>query len=160
MQGPWTRRSQRVNEITQSYIIFNGKEFKLDKRSTNYEKKDKIKRLVYKCVNSRKEEQFRQKSKQPDFCSATLEYIEPNQHVKSGYFLKKDHSMECNNISSIINIKKINTDNDKENFASLCEEIMNKSTIYDRTLFKNKFKDIYNENKYNFPLNNNMFSRN
>ena len=68
--------------------------------------------------------------------------------------------MECNNISSIINIKKINTDNDKENFASLCEEIMNKSTIYDRTLFKNKFKDIYNENKYNFPLNNNMFSRN
>ena len=149
-----------INEITQSYIIFNGKEFKLDKRSTNYEKKDKIKRLVYKYVNSRKEEKFKQKSKQPDFCSANLEYIEPNQHVKSGYFLKKDHSMECNNISSIINIKKINTDNDKENFASLCEEIMNKSTIYDRTLFKNKFKDIYNENKYNFPLNNNMFSRN
>ena len=50
-----------INEITQSYIIFYGKKFKLDKRSTNYEKKDKIKRLVYKCVNSRKEEQFKQK---------------------------------------------------------------------------------------------------
>ena len=39
-----------------------------------------------------------------------------------------------------------------------CEDIINTSTIYDRTLFKNKFKDIYNENKYNFPLNNNMLS--
>ena len=35
---------------------------------------------------------------------------------------------------------------------------MNKSNIYDRTLFKNKYKEIYNENKYKFPLNNNMLS--
>ena len=30
-----------INEITQSYIIFNEKKFKLDKRSTNYEKRIK-----------------------------------------------------------------------------------------------------------------------
>ena len=59
-------------------------------------------------------------------------------------------------MSNNLYIKKIISDNDKDNFASLCEEIMNKSNIYDRTLFKNKFKEIYNENKYIFPLSNNM----
>ena len=37
---------------------------------------------------------------------------------------------------------------------------MNNSTIYDRKLFKEAFKNIYNdkENKYNFPINNNFLS--
>ena len=35
---------------------------------------------------------------------------------------------------------------------------MNASTIYDRTLYKDKFKEIYNSEKYNFPLNDNIFS--
>ena len=35
---------------------------------------------------------------------------------------------------------------------------MNNSNIYDRKLFKNKFKNIYNENKFNFPIDNNMLS--
>ena len=36
---------------------------------------------------------------------------------------------------------------------------MNNSTIYDRRLFKESFKDIYNDkdNKFNFPLNNKFF---
>ena len=29
---------------------------------------------------------------------------------------------------------------------------MNKSSIYDRKLFKNDFRKIYNDNNYNFPL--------
>ena len=29
---------------------------------------------------------------------------------------------------------------------------MNKSSIYDRKIFKNGFRKIYNENNYNFPL--------
>ena len=35
---------------------------------------------------------------------------------------------------------------------------MNASTIYDRTLYKDKFKEIYNSEKYNFPLNDNILS--
>ena len=35
---------------------------------------------------------------------------------------------------------------------------MNNSTIYDRRLFKEEFKKIYNQNKYNFPLTDNMLS--
>lgn len=29
---------------------------------------------------------------------------------------------------------------------------MNNDSIYDRKLFKNSFRKIYNDNKYNFPL--------
>ena len=49
-------------------------------------------------------------------------------------------------------------DNDKEHFIKLCNEILNNSTIYDRRLFKDEFKKIYNQNKFNFPLNDNMLS--
>ena len=35
---------------------------------------------------------------------------------------------------------------------------MNSSDIYDRTLFKSRFKDIYNEHKYNFQINKNILS--
>ena len=35
---------------------------------------------------------------------------------------------------------------------------MEQSTIYDRRLYKEEFKKLYNNNKYNFPLNNNLLS--
>ena len=35
---------------------------------------------------------------------------------------------------------------------------MNKSSIYDRTLYKDQFKYIYNKNKYDFEINNNLLS--
>lgn len=35
---------------------------------------------------------------------------------------------------------------------------MNKSNIYDSNLFKNRFKDIYKEHNYTFPLNDNTLS--
>ena len=35
---------------------------------------------------------------------------------------------------------------------------MNNSSIYDRNLFKTKFLEIYNNNKYNFPMNTNFLS--
>ena len=46
----------------------------------------------------------------------------------------------------------------REHFNKECEKVMNSSDIYDRGLFKTKFKDIYNKNKYNFQINNNMLS--
>ena len=69
-----------------------------------------------------------------------------------------DHSQECKNLFSKIE-KKNNTEIlSKDNFISECEKIMNSSEIYDRNLFKDKFKELYNLNKYNFPINNNMLS--
>ena len=49
---------------------------------------------------------------------------------------------------------------DKKIFISKCEELMNNSTIYDRRLFKQSFKDIYNDknNKFNFSIKNNLLS--
>ena len=35
---------------------------------------------------------------------------------------------------------------------------MNNSRIYGRALFKNQFKDLYNNNKYNFKIDNNLLS--
>ena len=35
---------------------------------------------------------------------------------------------------------------------------MKQSTIYDRRLYKEEFKKLYNNKKYNFPLNNNLLS--
>ena len=50
---------------------------------------------------------------------------------------------------------KINELN-KEKFIQICEDVMNSSNIYDRNLFKDEFKKIYNnpENNFNFPINN------
>ena len=46
----------------------------------------------------------------------------------------------------------------KEKFISDCEMVMNSSSIYDRGLFKAKFLEIYNNKKFNFPLNKNLLS--
>ena len=35
---------------------------------------------------------------------------------------------------------------------------MNSSSVYDRRLFKTKFLEIYNNKKFNFPVNNNLLS--
>ena len=44
---------------------------------------------------------------------------------------------------------------DKEEFISKCEAIIKSSKTYDRHLFKEEFKKIFNckANKYNFPIN-------
>ena len=47
---------------------------------------------------------------------------------------------------------------DKEKFIEECNNIMEHSTIYHRRLYKEEFKKIYNNNKFNFSLNNNLVS--
>ena len=106
--------------------------------------KRRLKNNIYKYRYWRKDEKLRYELNLKPFYEATIEYIEPNQHVKSGYFLKKEHSVEFNNISIKINIKQNINDNEKQNFISLFEEIMNKSNIYDLKLFKSKFQELYN----------------
>jgi len=55
-------------------------------------------------------------------------------------------------------IPKIKGNYDKSQFIEECENIMNTSNIYDRKLFKEKFKKIYNSKLYDFSLNDNMLS--
>ena len=43
---------------------------------------------------------------------------------------------------------------DKAHFINECEGILNASDIYDRVLFKENFKKIYNKYNYNFSINN------
>ena len=79
----------------------------------------------------------------------------PGQNIKGGYFFKSNHSEECKNLykinSEIIetkDIKKIN--NDKQKFIEICENIMNSSELFDRNLYKEEFKKIYNSQKFNW----------
>ena len=54
--------------------------------------------------------------------------------------------------------KKVEKEEDKEKFINLCNDLMDNSNIYDRRLFKEEFKKIYNNNKFNFPINENFLS--
>ena len=115
-------------------FLYDGKIFKNYKRLNNYQKKDNIKRIIYKCINNRKNENFKKGTKNKSFCNATIIYIEPNKKVKSGYFLKKDHSSECKELDKNIKISKKENYKKKDEFIKLCEDVMNTSTIYDRNL--------------------------
>ena len=99
----------------------------------------------------RKDEKLRIETGQKKFCNSTLEYIYPGQNKKNGYFLKRDHSTECEMLTKekvkILDLEK--KQNQKELFILNCENIMNKANIYDRNLFKNTFKDLYNDKNNN-----------
>ena len=57
-------------------------------------------------------------------------------------------------------IKKEKIKRKKEEYINLCENVMNTSTIYNREMFKERFKEIYNDpsNKYDFEINNSMLN--
>ena len=93
------------------------------------------------------------------FYNANIEYILPDQKRKSGYYLKHDHSEECYDLKNIISRNEHKTIRDRDKFIEECENIMNKSSIYNRNLFKTEFKNLYNKNKYDFPINNNLISK-
>ena len=152
-----------IEKLTLDSFIFNGKSFKKYYRDNKYQKEDKILRTVYKCIYHRKDEKLRLQLNQSSFCNATIEYILPNQNQKSGYFFKKDHSKECYNLFNINPISKEVGEKfveikDKKKFIEQCENIMNTSEIFDRRLYKDEFKKIYNKFKYNFGINNNFLS--
>lgn len=70
-------------------IKFDGRDFIYYPRINKYNDKRKIKKVIYKCKNLRKDEKIRKETNQKNFCDATLEYIEPGQNAKAGYTLKK-----------------------------------------------------------------------
>ena len=137
-----------------NYLMFRGKMFKASKRNSKYIKKDNIKRIIYKCIYNRHEEKLRAQMKEKSFCNATIIYILPNQKKESGYTLKVDHSLECNKLFKPQVKKNLKQENEKKNFFQLCDNYMNNSDIDDRRILKEKFKEIYINNKFTFPLNN------
>ena len=119
--------------------------------------KEKIIYVIYKCKNYRRNEYINKNISNKNFCNATIIYIPKNQNIKSGYFIKQDHSEACYDLY-INNIKKNTKKKDRSDFTLLCENVMNTSNIYDRKIYKEHFKNIYNEKKFNFPLNNNILN--
>ena len=140
----------------------NKKEFKSFSRYNIYNNKWKIKKIIYKCANIRKDKILRRATGQSVFCNTTIKFIESSQNVISGYFIKKFHSEECEelDIKKIReNIKiKIEKDAIKLEFNKLCIEFMDNTIIYDRRLYKEELKKIYISKKYYFPLNDNLLS--
>ena len=140
--------------------MFDGKIFKRYNRENKYKPKNKIKRIIYKYIKYRRNEFIKREINTKSFCNSTIIYIFPNQNKKSGYFLKKKHSLECEESY----IKKSGKDNNilikdnKDKFISECEIFMNSCDIYDRRLFKKKFKELYNNGSYDFPLNNTILN--
>ena len=65
-----------------------------------------------------------------------------------------------NGKSKTIIRENLKINEDKLEFIAKCENIMNSSTIYDRHLFKESFKKLYNDPNinYKFPLDNNFLS--
>ena len=162
---PKTRKNNEIfnhemNFLTSETFLFNGKTFRKNIKATKYIPKDKIKREIYKCKYNRNEEKLRQSLKKKSFCNATIEYIYPNQNKKSGFFLKEGHSVEYENkfpenkIFSDDPKTNKSIDVNKETFILECNNVMNSSTIFDRSLLKDKFKEIYNKKSYKFPINN------
>ena len=63
-------------------FFFEGKEFKKYSRYNIYNSKRKIKKIIYKCINNRKDDRIRRATNQPAFCNATIEYKELGQNIK------------------------------------------------------------------------------
>ena len=131
--------------------------FKKFSRYNKYKTKDNLNRIIYKCINTRKNEKLRIETKQKSFCNATIECIINPLDQKNQYRLIKEHSEECENliIKKDINTEK-NLKNSREEYIKECECIMNSSNIYDRKIFKEEFKKLYNSKNHDFPLNNNF----
>ena len=142
-------------------IFFEGKEFKKYSRFIYYNEKRKIKKIIYKCINNRKDDRIRRATGKQPLCNTTIEYIEPGKNIKSGYFIKSFHSDDCNEMDykkSVLEIKKkVEKEEEKENPINLYIELMDNSNIYDRRLFSAELKKICN-NKFNFPINDNFLS--
>ena len=89
MQGKESHPNDIIEKYSNILIKFNSKDFKNYQKVNKYNNKRKIKEVIYKCKNLRKDEKLRIETKQKPFYDETLEYIEPGQNVKSGYFFEK-----------------------------------------------------------------------
>ena len=64
--------------------------FKKFSRYNKYKTKDNLNRIIYKCINTRKNEKLRIETKQKSFCNATIECIINPLDQKNQYRLIKN----------------------------------------------------------------------
>ena len=130
-------------------------------KDLNIIKKTKYNKIIYKCVYNINMEKIRSQTSNrthKSFCNATIEYIIPDKTNKAKYILKEGHSSEYINLLKANTNKKKTSINTKAIFIKFCIEVLNSSNIYARNLFKEQIKDIYNQNRFDFGINNNLFS--
>ena len=110
--------------------------------------------IIYKCIYNRKDEANRQKLHLGAFCNATLKAKIGVRLNTKGYIISitKNHSNECLSLikSNVINNNE--TINQFIDFKNKVFSMLNDINIYDRKDCKNKIKEIYNNNKYDFQL--------
>lgn len=58
------------------------------------------------------------------------------------YILKKEHSAESINLFKVNDMKKEDVNYNKAYFLELCNDAMNISNIFERTMFKELFKQL------------------
>lgn len=62
-------------ENNDNFILFNNRKFLANARFNRYKKLNGIKRIIFKCINHRKNEHIRIESNNKSFCNSTIEYI-------------------------------------------------------------------------------------
>ena len=76
----------KIEKKNEDSFIFNGKLFKKNIKLSNYIRKDKIKRYIYKCEFNRHDEKLRQQLKIKCFCNATINIFYQDKKLKVNIF--------------------------------------------------------------------------
>ena len=151
--------NNKILEDYGEYLIYNKKIFKKNKRQSKYHKDKGHNIEIFKCKNFRKNEYERVKFKLGEYCSAKIKKeIKNNNNKEYIYEIINQHSPECLN-----NTKDNNEINEKPIkeltiFKDKCFEKLNNFKEYNRTEMKKSISDLYNSDKYNFPLTPNLLN--
>ena len=133
-------------------LIFDGFKYKLNNRDNKYNKiKGNNNIFIYKCIFQRYNEPERINQKLGAFCNATIKCeIKNNEYI---YYLIKEHSNECLSLKLYKNINVEHSIDEYELFKKQCINILDNANSFDRKLFREQFKDIYNSQNFKFDIN-------
>ena len=126
-------------------ILYDGKKFVKDRHQNN----DYPKIINYRCIYYRKNESKRQSL----FCNALVKRKEGKNFVY--FILDKQHSKECDSLSTVKKKEDINLIGNYNEFINKCFKYLDSTEFYNKKEFTINLQNIYNENKYNFRLKEN-----
>ena len=103
----------------------------------------------YRCINYRKYENKRKAL----FYNALVKRKIENKIIF--YILEKNHSNECESLTTIKKKNEINTIGNYIDFINKCYKYLDSTEVYNKKEFTTNLQNIYNENRYNFRLKEN-----
>ena len=106
--------------------------------------------INYRCKNQRKNEHILG----ANFCNALLK--RKNDKKKCYYILEKEHSKECIELNKKNYINHINVIGNYNEFINNCINYLDSTEEYNKKELIMKLLEIYNNNKYNFKLKENV----